>query len=277
MKIAISGTTGFIGKNLVEYFSNETVCSITRGQDPFSSLNIFQPDLIIHSAAEIYDSDAMFDSNVLLTKNYLDWLKQNPSAQMIYLGSSSEYGPVSRMSSENDKINPIDMYQATKGIGTILCQGYARTYDLDIKIVRPYSVYGKYEKPHRLFPRLWKAFMLEQPMTLHDGYHDFIYINDFIKGIELIYKSQSAPKGDIINLGSGIQYSNFEVLHAFNRITGKTAPVTEVCIKAKTFETDIWCCDNSYALEKYGFSCEYDLESGIRDFLKTAHYNREER
>jgi nucleoside-diphosphate-sugar epimerase len=275
MKVAISGSSGFIGKNLVEHFSQHSVLNIHRNQDPFGSLNIFKPDLIIHCAAEIYDSDSMFDSNVLLTKMYLDWLKENPLAKMIHIGSSSEYGPVGRPSKESDRINPIDMYQASKGMATLLCQGYARSYNLDIAIIRPYSVYGKYEKPHRLFPRLWKSFMLAEPITLHDGYHDFIYINDFIRGVELTYQRTDLPKGDIINLGSGMQYSNFIVLETFNKVTGKTAPVTEVGIKAKIFETDIWCCDTTYATNKLGFKCQFSLEDGIRDFLKTANYDRE--
>lgn len=274
MKIAISGTTGFIGKNLAESFSQHQILHINR-VDAYGSLNIFNPNIIIHCAAEIYDSDAMFDSNVLLTKQYLDWLKDNPVARMIQIGSSSEYGPVSRATKETDMINPIDMYQATKGMATLLCQGYARSYNLDIRIVRPYSVYGKYEKHHRLFPKLWKAFMLNEPMTLHDGAHDFIYINDFIRGIDLIIKDKKNKPGEIINFGSGYQYTNSEVLHMFNKITGKSAPVTEVGVMAKPFETATWVCDTTYAKTEYNFTCEYNLENGIRDFLNSASYKKE--
>jgi nucleoside-diphosphate-sugar epimerase len=246
MRVSISGSTGFLARNLAEYFSSNQVQLIKRDEDPYGSLNIFKPDVIIHCAAEIYDSDLMFDSNVILTKNYLDWLKDNPNVRMIHIGSSSEYGPVDQPTNEDDKINPIDMYQATKGISTLLCQGYARTYDLNIQIIRPYSVYGKYEKPHRLFPKLWKSFVKNENMTLHDGYHDFIYIKDFMRGLELILNSD-APKGDIINLGSGQQYSNFDVLHAFNKITGNTAPVTEVHVKAKKFMLFLFFAESDHS------------------------------
>lgn len=274
MKIAISGTTGFIGKNLTEYYQGYEIQHINR-VDPYGCLNIFKPNLIIHCAAEIYDSDAMFDSNVLLTKQYLDWLRDNPIARMIHIGSSSEYGPVNRPTDETDCINPVDMYQATKGMATILCQGYARSYKLDIRIVRPYSVYGKYEKPHRLFPRLWKAFMLNQSMTLHEGFHDFIYINDFIRGVDLIAKDKEYKPGEIVNLGSGQQYSNSDVLSAFNRVTGKIAPVTEIGIMAKSFESSVWICNPTYAKSVYNFECQYDLDSGVRDFINSANYQKE--
>jgi nucleoside-diphosphate-sugar epimerase len=240
-----------------------------------AELSMFNPDVIINCAAEIYDTDCMFRSNVILTKDCLEWVTNNPKTRMIQIGSSSEYGPLSHAGSETDRINPIDMYQATKGMATILCQGFARTHGLDIAIARPYSVYGRYEKPHRLFPRLWKAFMLDQPMELFDGQHDFIYIDDFVRGISTLIYENGIPSGDIVNFGSGVQYGNFEILDLFETITGKTAPVTKIDKMAKKFETLVWKCNTDYARERYGFTCHFGIEDGIRDFIKTASYSSE--
>lgn len=165
------------------------------------------------------------------------------------------------------------MYQATKGAGTLLCQGYARQYKLDITVARAYSVYGKYEKPHRLFPRLWRAFQINQPMKLFHGFHDFIYIDDFVRGIDMILNTDNKPLGDIVNLGSGTQYSNQEVLDLFESVTGRTAPVEVVPSMAKEFESEVWLCNTTYAKEKYGFETKYTLAQGIEDFLNTANYN----
>lgn len=274
MRIFITGSTGFVGRNLAEYYSACTVYSYKRGNLK-SELSNFNPNLIINCAAEIYDPLSMYDANVVLTRECLEWVAGNPQTSMIQIGSSSEYGPVPYASSEKHKINPVDMYQATKGMATLLCQGYARTYDLDITIARPYSVYGRYEKPHRLFPRLWKAFMCNIPMTLNDGYHDFIHIDDFVRGIDLLRKKNDKPRGDIVNFGSGIQYSNFEVLSLFEKVIGHGAPVEKVNTMAKSFESSIWMCDTIYAKNAYGFTVEYDLESGIKEFLSTANYTGE--
>jgi len=274
MRIFITGSTGFIGRNLVEHYSDKEVYAYNRGSIKLE-LSMFKPDLIINCAAEIYNPNLMLDSNVMLVKNCLDWLQMNPSTRMIQIGSSSEYGPVPHASAETDRINPIDMYQATKGMATILCQGHARSYQHDIRIIRPYSVYGKYEKPHRLFPRLWKAFMLDQPMTLFDGQHDFIHIEDFVRGVDIIASSTDAPTGDIINIGSGCQYGNFEILDLFENITGKKAPVTRMETMAKKFESEVWMCNTTYAWEKYGFRCQHDVVSGIKRFIETANYQPE--
>lgn len=272
MKISISGTNGFIGKNLVEYYKDHSIQKINREDNVYQSLDYFKPDLILHCAAEIYEPNYMFESNVLLTKKYLDWLKTNKNSSMIYFGSSSEYGNIDKPGKETDPINPIDLYQTTKGMGTLLCQGYARFYDLNIKIIRPYSVYGKYEKPHRLFPKLWKAFKLDEKMTLYAGFHDFIFIEDFIRGVDLIRSNNILKPGDIINLGSGSQYSNLEVLDLFTKITGKKAPVDYIPKMTKIFEKPIWVCDTEYAYKAYNFKTEYTLEMGIKKFLQTAKY-----
>jgi UDP-glucuronate 4-epimerase len=273
MKIFITGSRGFIARNLSEYYHDHEQLLHDKGQDITSALNSFRPDLILHCGAEIYQPELMWDSNILLLKNILDYVRQN-NTELIHIGSSSEYGKVTRAAKETDRINPVDMYQATKGAGTILCQGYAQQYKLPITIARAYSVYGKYEKPHRLFPRLWKAFQLDQPMKLFQGYHDFIFIDDFVRGIDILVKEKD-KHGDIVNLGSGIQYSNTEILAMFESITNKQAPVEYVETMAKTFESEVWLCDTSYAFEKYGFKCEYSIEQGIAKFLKTADYPRE--
>ena len=270
MKIFITGSTGFIGQNLVEFYKDHEIFEHKRYMDVGGKLDYFQPDVIINCAAEIYKAEDMFKPNVLWTMECLDYVKAKPSTKMVQIGSSAEYGPMNRASSEQDKINPVDMYQATKGAATLLCQGYARQYDLDITVARPYSVYGPGEKPHRLFPRLYRAFMKNEPMTLYQGFHDFIYIDDFVRGIDLMVRE--GKPGDIVNFGSGEQYSNFVVAELFTRIAGNSAPITINPHMAKNFESNVWICNTKYAKETYGFQTQYDLEAGIKKFLQLANY-----
>ena len=270
MKFFITGSTGFIGKNLVKFYNNFEVFEFQRQMDLEKSLNYFQPDVIINCAAEIYNSEIMIKPNLLNTIECLEYVKKHSNTKMIQIGSSAEYGPMNKPSKENDRINPVDMYQGTKGASTLLCQGYARQYNLNIVVARPYSVYGPEEKPHRLFPRLYKAFIKNHPMELYQGYHDFIYIDDFIQGIDILIKK--GIKGDIVNFGSGIQYSNFEVADLFKKIIGKDAPITIQNFMSKSYESEVWICDTEYSKTEYGFQVKYTLETGIKKFLEIANY-----
>lgn len=270
MKVYITGSTGFVGKHLMMLYPDSL--GHTRGDDIDHWLRRYKPDVIINCAAEIYESANMFEPNVVMTYRCLEYVKKNPTVKMVQIGSSSEYGPKDRASSEEDRLDPIDFYQGTKAAATLMCRGLARQFDLQVCVARPYSVYGPGEKPHRLFPRLWKAFMKDEPMKLYEGEHDFIHIDDFVRGIDMLVRDSSVPSGDIINFGSGIQTSNQEVLDLFVRATDKLAPVEIVAFKQKKFETEVWRCNTDYARWRYGFQTEIDLKTGIQLFLQQAEY-----
>jgi len=273
MKVYITGATGFVGLNLVDFYRvrGKVVIAHERDQDITKQLRKYKPDVIINCAAEIYDAEKMFEPNIMLTYKILEYVKES-QCRMVQIGSSSEYGPTEFASSEETLLKPVDFYQGTKGAATLMCQGWARAHNLKIYIARPYSVFGPGERPHRLFPNLYRAFVYDEPMSLFEGYHDFIYVHDFVRGIDMLTLSNIDP-GEIYNFGSGIQTSNKEVLQLFEKVTGKTAPVTEVFELKKAFESRLWKCDTSKA-KKFGFECNYSLEEGIRYFLMKAHYDR---
>jgi nucleoside-diphosphate-sugar epimerase len=265
MKILITGSNGFIGKHFLKFYDDHECLAHTRHDDLANMLQHFAPERIINCAGQIYDHTDMWMPNVEYTRICLEYVMEK-DISMLQIGSSAEYGIMDRASAETDRINPVNMYQATKGMSTLLCQGYARQYGLDVKIARPYSVYGPGEKPHRLFPRLYNAYMHQQPMTLYQGYHDFIYIDDFIRGCDQVINSNIDRFGDIVNLGSGQQYSNFEISELFAEITGNTAPITLHTELNKKFESEVWVCDTDYARSDYGFSIQHGIHSGITKF-----------
>jgi nucleoside-diphosphate-sugar epimerase len=239
------------------------------------ALDDFEPDVIINSAAEIYDPELMFTPNIVLVQIILEYVRKcKQHCRLIQIGSSSEYGPTDHSTSEDTLLKPVDFYQATKGAATLMCQGWARFFNLPVWVVRPYSVYGPGERDHRLFPRLYRAFNYDEPMTLYQGHHDFIYINDFVRGIDLVLQSWDLAPGEIVNFGSGFQTSNFDLLDLWIRVTGKTnVPVAKVAEMKKAFENNVWVCDIAKSF-KLGFDCEYTLELGITDFLLKANYER---
>jgi nucleoside-diphosphate-sugar epimerase len=269
MKFYIIGATGFIGQNLVKRYSSEQVYQHQRYFDLLAKLDQYNPDVIINCAAEIYEADSMYDVNVRMVNDCLDWCKTHPNTQLIQLGSSSEYGPVGRASKETDPICVDNMYSGTKGAATLLCQAYAKQHNVDVQIIRPYSPYGPGERPHRLFPALWRAFKLDSPMKLVMGVHDFCYIDDFVDAVDLVIGNDKRTPGEIINVSSGEQYSNSTVLETFRKVTGLQGNVEVV---AKFTTPPVWKADITLVKDKYGWKPKHSLEDGIRKFLEEATY-----
>ena len=272
MRVFITGATGFVGSSLVERWEhNHEVGCYQRGESVGAALTAFAPNAIVNCAAEIYDPALMFAANVELLRDVLEYALAHPAVKVVHLGSSSEYGPSCQATAETFPLRPVDMYQATKGAATLLCQGYARHHGLDVCIARPYSVYGPNERSHRLFPRLVRAFCDGEAMTLFEGFHDFIHMDDFGRGIDLLFAS-GRQTGEVYNFGSGVQTSNMEVLHLFEQAAGRSAPSVERKEAfAKAFESNLWVCDTSHSCKTLGFETQITLADGIRALLQRAN------
>jgi UDP-glucuronate 4-epimerase len=270
MKIFITGASGFIGGNLQKHYHSQghEVFAYTRYQDLLAELNSFKPDLIVNCAAEIYNPDAMWAVNVELVKHCLDYQRAS-TCQMIQFGSSSEYGECDRATQETDPIAGKDMYSTTKGIASMLCQTYGRQYKSDVIVVRPYSPFGPGERPHRLFPRLWRAFKSNEPMSLVNGVHDFCYIDDFVQAVDVIATSSQREPGEIVNVSSSVQTTNHEVYEIFKQLTGHAGAVT---LKDDWVTPNVWVANIHKAINKFHWRPQYTIEQGIEKFLTEANY-----
>lgn len=269
MKYLITGYNGFIGKSLLERLRGEEICLIGREWETYSTLpdkiKNFNPDYIIHCAAEIKNPSKTFNSNILMT----NWLLENTVnidyKAFVNIGSSSEYGINNNSISEHFRLKPRTMYEATKGASTLLCQGFASEYDKPIVTVRPFSVYGEYENENRLIPTLFRNFKQNIPSKISTGVHDFIYIDDFLDGLlNILYSEKEIIKGDIINLGSGIQYSNLEVFNIIKKAYKSYLQPEIINNIFNKYDSLNWVADISYAKYKYKFTPKYTLETGLK-------------
>lgn len=274
-KILITGANGFLGKNLCEKFEG-LGCKVfcwTR-KNKLAEISAFDPEYVIHAAAELYDESLMFKSNVVLTEDILfqlTWCKS--LKKFIYIGSSSEYGRKSTPSKETDVLVPTTLYEATKGCGTLLSLAYGRKHGIPVSVVRPYSIYGQHEAEKRFIPTVFRCFEKGETLKVYDGAHDFLHVDDFCDGVStVLYKDWIG--NDIVNLGSGHCVSNAQLVEAFSVSIGrvKWEPVRD---KLREFDTDFWCADIGYAKREYQWEPSVSLTHGLKRYaawrLKTTN------
>ena len=276
MRVLITGAKGFIGSSLVDYYQNKMeVIQYYRGYDVNDIANI-RPEYIIHCAAEIYDKEKMFESNVILTYQMLEAARKVSNLKhFIYIGSSSEYGRKSNPMKESDVLEPDSIYEGTKACGSMLTRAYGKTYGIQTSIVRPFSVYGPKEPPHRFLPKLYNEFKNDGIIKIADGVHDFIHIYDFVKGIDTVLNSDT-PSGEIFHFGTGVQLTNLEVYETFSKLFGKHIKHTlssNIDGKSAGIDSDNWVADITKVKEVFGWEPQYTFEQGLSQYINYRNTN----
>lgn len=295
-KAVITGGGGFIGANLtrrlleLEY---EVHLAWKRSSNPWRLKNIkdritfhtvdlldkaaltrlmekINPTAIFHLAtyADYRDQDKipqMIDTNIQGTANLLLASVNINYKIFVNTGSSSEYGFKEKSMKESDLLQPISFYAATKAGATLLSQAFAYYYKKPVVTIRPFSVYGPWEEPTRFIPVVIKSIMTNSPINLTSGSQrrDFIFVDDIVNAyIKSIGKGKKLM-GEIINAGTGKQYTNDEVVKTLFKVTGKRVSVNKGRFPARMWDSPYWIADISKAKSLLGWTPVYSLERGI--------------
>ena len=259
--IVITGINGFIASHLSKRLENVIGITKEQSQNMTSLLEYYKPEYIYHIGAELYDQDKMFDSNILLTYHILEYCRNaNNLKRLIIFGSSSEYGRKDNPISEKDSLEPYTIYEGTKSAASLLSQSYSYTYNIPIFIIRPFTIYGPGEKPNKFLHVLFrKKQNQDKHISISEGVHDYVYIDDFINALLNIVQTNQ-EQFDIINIGSGIQTTNREVVYLFEKVTNYKFD-TYSSIEKKVYDSDNWVC-NPEKVNKY-YKIQISLEEGI--------------
>ena len=107
-------------------------------------------------------------------------------------------------------------------------------------VIRPSSITGIGEQDKHLIPTLIRSCLNNEKMPfVSEPTHDFIDIEDFCQGVLYIVERFEKFEGNIINLSSGINYSNEKVKEIVENITKKKANTFEVANMRK-YDTKEW-------------------------------------
>lgn len=219
----VSGSHGFIGSHVVERLLKEKIEVVPLDRTWLNSTKLqefveqLSPDLIFHCGAygnmsHQKDENEIMVSNIFGTYNLLHSIKNVDFKACVLFGSSSEYGSQKKMS-ELTLPTPETLYAATKLSATFLGQAFAKIYNKPIVTVRPFSVYGGGEASFRFIPSLLRAQKTGEPFTLTENIrHDWIYIDDLIQGVLEVADHAQQLMGQVVNLGTGIETYNSEIL-----------------------------------------------------------------
>ncbi len=235
MKVLITGGSGFIGRNIIEQlgdrhefiFPNLTELDLVNDKDVSNYLKKINPDLIIHGAnvGGLRNTNDPHDLVEINLRMFFNIVKANTlHKRMITLGSGAEYDKqydiISVSENDFDIHVPADQYGFTKYI----MSKFAGCTD-NITHLRLFGIYGKYEDYRTRFisQTICKA-LLDLPIIIRQNVRfDYLYVNDFVKILDLLISK--TPTSKCYNIGRGIQIDLITITNKILNILKKDVPV----------------------------------------------------
>lgn len=236
-------------------------------------ISAIRPTVIYHFAtygAYHYQTqpETILETNIAGLWNVLKAAERVGFRLFVNTGSSSEYGYKEYAMRENDLLEPNSFYAVAKAGQSLLCQHVARHTQVPLVTMRPFSVYGPYEEPGRLFPTVALAAMSGQELSMvaPGTCRDFIFVDDLIDAY-LKLGGLAQCRGEVINLGTGVQMTLKEVITAFEQAAGTPLRVSWNTMEPRVWDANVWVADISKARKRLDWTPRTSLEEGIQKTL----------
>jgi len=271
MRVVITGSSGFIGKNLKKYLSDEgfDCIGVSRSARPgFHIVSDYSDspcgDVLIHCAEcsdrnwvnnfseDSYASDLTRTLNLLLDKNF---------SQVIYFSSSAVYGPNKGICSINDKVFSYDKYTEVKRNSENIVSG------VNGCILRLANIYGPGMSSDNVVSHIIKQLSNREKINLISGrpVRDFLHILDLCFAVKEIIKSRITGKFNM-GSGTGISIQNLaELILKLNKSNQKLIFSEKEPIDSKII------LDISNTLEEIDWKPQISLQKGLTDLMSNCY------
>jgi len=265
--IVITGASGFIGKSLNNYLSNEGFDCIGVSRTPCPEAQIVNDysesptgDVLIHCAEcndrnwvnnhsnDTYASDVAETLNSLIEKNF---------RQVIYFSSSVVYGSSNGLNSTKDKVFSYDKYSEVKISSENIVAG------INGCILRLANIYGPGMSKKNVISDILSQLSNKETISLISGspIRDFLHIVDLMSAVKEIIVKKKAGKYNI-GSGEGISIKNLaELIIKLNKSHQRLNFSKDKPIDSKII------LDISNTLEELDWKPQISLKDGLTDLI----------
>ncbi len=205
-----------------------------------------------------------FDTNVTGTLNLLELCRQTDVRKFVLASTSSLYGAHNPMPyrEDADTSRPLSPYAASKKAAETLCYTYHYLHELDVTVLRYFTVYGPAGRPDMSLFRFVQKISEGRPITVFgDGRQsrDFTFVDDVARGTVAALR----PVGfDILNLGSDQPVVLNDAIGLVERLTGQAAIVENR--PAHPADVVATWADITHARQVLGWAPEVSFEAGVQ-------------
>lgn len=333
MKILVTGGAGFIGSAVIRHIIKNTdneVLNIDKltyagnlesleGVDQnsryqFSKTDIckrealdklfadFQPDLVMHLAAEshvdrsITGSAAFIETNIIgtyqlleATRNYWSGLEQEKKSNFRFhhISTDEVYGDLEGTADlflETTPYAPSSPYSASKASSDHLVRAWHRTYGLPTVVTNCSNNYGPYHFPEKLIPLVILNALEGKALPIYgkgDQIRDWLYVEDHARALYKVVTEGLI--GETYNIGGHNEKQNIDVVKTICSILDQLRPQSNnipyesliTFVKDRPGHDLRYAIDASKIAKELGWKPEETFETGIRKTVEWYLNNTE--
>ncbi|WP_439237413.1 dTDP-glucose 4,6-dehydratase [Klebsiella quasipneumoniae] len=328
MKILVTGGAGFIGSAVVRHIIENTQddvsvvdcltyagnleslasvadnerysfsrTDITDAQGIAEQFSEFQPDIVMHLAAESHvdrsiDGPAAFiQTNLIGTFTLLEAARQyyaslnearKKSFRFHHISTDEVYGDLEGtddLFTEETPYAPSSPYSASKAGSDHLVRAWNRTYGLPVVVTNCSNNYGPYHFPEKLIPLTILNALAGKPLPVYGNgqqIRDWLYVEDHARALYKV--ATEGQNGETYNIGGHNERKNIDVVKTICAILDKVVEKKPGNIshfaELITFVTDRPGHDLRYAIDAakiardLGWVPQETFESGIEKTVR---------
>lgn len=298
MRILICGATGFMGRNLFEYFTKQghEVYGTAWDSDSYHDNVVYynlkdeaeikvlfdevRPEIVIQAAATtsgvadtlakpyIHVTDNAVINSLLLRAAY-----EHKVQHFVFLSCSVMYQPSEVPLKESDWKPGDEIIRQYFGVGNMKvyierqCEFYSRL-GMKCTAVRHSNTYGPHDKfdpdhSHVLGSSIRKVMEATDKVEVWgtgEEKKDLIWVMDVVRGIHCLIENQT-DMFERVNLSSGVGITINDLVKTIIKVAGKDLEIVHDTSKPSIPVHLVY--DHSYMTKKYGWKPQVPLEEGL--------------
>jgi len=223
----------------------------------------------------VADPWVFVESNLLGTLNMLELCRQTSTTKFIVASTSSIYGedPPYPTPESASSSRPLQPYAATKKGAEAMAHAYHHLHNIDVTILRFFTVYGPAGRPDLSIFRFVQWISEGRPVHVNgDGEQSrgFTYIDDIARGIIAALKPLDF---EIINLGGHEVITINNLIKLIEEVVGRKAIIEYGPADPADMRSN-WA-DVSKAGELLGWEPQFNMRAGIEKLVEWYNAERE--
>lgn len=220
------------------------------------------------------------DVNCMGLQNILEEMKKHNVKNGVFASSSSVYGNCKEVPFREDMVVDfaISPYAATKKANEVMAHVYHKLYDMNIIMLRFFTVYGPKQRPDLAINKFTRLMLEGKEIPMFgDGNtsRDYTFVDDIVNGIEkscdYIFNNKNVY--EILNLGNSSPISLKEMIKVIGDSLGVEPKIKQLPMQPG--DVDRTYADITKAKNMIGYEPKVSFEDGIEKFVNWYKENKE--